>query len=153
VSLSLEADGSSLVPARREVSLGVDLSGRSGSLYVDAGRTDRDGSDTGTSVYGGGLLRLGAASLMASGRWWSLEQTASWSVAPSLALQASWWDARMGYRLYRTEANELAIDAHSVDGQVGISLTQVTRVTLRGERQWGSNLRGTRIQLGVWRSF
>jgi len=150
---SFEPGGSSLSPVRREVSVGVELSGELGSLSVDGGRTDRDGRSAGVSIYGGGLLRLGSASVMVSGRRWNLDQAVSWSVAPSLSLQASSWEARVGYRLYRNDVNQLAMVSQSAEGQLGLSLTPVTRLTLRGERQWGSNLSGTRVRLGLWRSF
>ena len=37
--------------------------------------------------------------------------------------------------------------------QVDFELSRSLRLLLQAERQWGSNLRGTSVHVGVWRSF
>jgi hypothetical protein len=138
---------------RRELTLGLDLSGGLGHVSVEAGRTERDGDAPGLSLYGSAGVRMAAAQLLLSGRHWAREDTETWSVAPALSLRLSSWDWRAGYRLYRTSDGPRVLTSHSAEGQAGVMLTRGTRVALRGERQWGPNLSGTRVQLSLWRSF
>ena len=147
------ASGVTASPVRREVTVGLDLSGRRGSLSLESGRTDRDGRDAGLSMSAGAGVRVGAARLQLSGRRWTRAGAESLSVAPAVELRGSSWEWRAGYRFYRTRSGQSAIDAHAAEGRVGLSLGRGSRLTLRAERQWGAQLSGTRLQLGVWRSF
>jgi hypothetical protein len=138
---------------RREMTVGLDLSGGRGSLSVEGGRTDRGGEEPGWSLYGSAALRARGANLLLSGRRWTRGDAESWSLAPALSFDASAWEWRAGYRLYRTGSGHGTLNAHAAEGQVGVTVTRGMRVTLRGERQWGANLTGIRVRIGIWRSF
>ena len=62
-------------------------------------------------------------------------------------------DLTFAYRLYRTTRADLASGTHSVDLTGSFSMLDDLRVTLGAQRQWGVNLRGTRVRLGLWRAF
>jgi hypothetical protein len=154
--------GSTLMPplqpmapsaVRREMTVGLDLSGDRGSLSAEGGRTDRSGEEPGWSLYGSAGLRVRGAGLLLSGRRWARGDAESWSVAPALSFNVSVWEWRTGYRFYRTGSGRGTVSAHAAEGQVGVDVTRGMRVTLRGERQWGANLTGIRVRIGIWRSF
>jgi hypothetical protein len=151
--LGLLAADSLALPVRREATLGLDLSGSAAFFSVEAGRTGRDGDSPGWSVYGNAGVGMGAAQLLLSGRRWIHGDAESWSAAPALALRWSVWEWRAGYRLYRTSDGPRDITSHAAEAQIGLLLARDTRVALRGERQWGESLRGTRLALSLWRSF
>lgn len=140
-------------PAREEISLGVGLTGQRGSLSVDAGRTQRDGTDAGLSVSGQAGLRLRGIQLLLSGRRWQRADAESLGLSPAVGFGIGRTEWRVGYRLYRTVGGFGAIETHAANAQLSTRIGDVFRVTARSEQQWGANLSGTRLQLGIWRSF
>jgi hypothetical protein len=142
-----------VTPMRRELTVGFGLDGPRASLSVDGGRTVRDGRDAGYSVSAAGGLQVGSARLSASGRRWSRGDVRSLSIAPALAVRLSSWDWRAGYRLYRTEAPWSTVLSHAAQAEVGVSPMRGVHLSLRAEQQWGPTLSGTRLHLGLWRSF
>lgn len=140
-------------PDREEILAGVDLHGPRARVSVDGGLTRQDGFDDGLSLSGRGSLRLGGAQLLLSGQRWTRGDARSLGVAPGLSLGAGSMRWRIGYRFYRTEATYGNLSSHAAQAQVDAELSRSLRVTLQGERQWGRNLSGTGLRLGVWRSF
>lgn len=45
------------------------------------------------------------------------------------------------------------LTSHAVDLRLAFPLFEDLRTTVAGQRQWGTSLGGTRLQLGLWRSF
>ena len=98
-------------------------------------------------------ISWGHTRLTLSAREWSRADERSTSVAPGLAFRFLSIDWRTGYRYYRTDLTAQAISSQAVELQAGFALVQDIRVTIRGEEQWGSSLSGSRVQIGLWRSF
>jgi hypothetical protein len=140
-------------PQREDLSFGVGLMGRSGSMTIDAGRTRWEGADDGLSFSGNASLRLGSAVALLSGRHWKRADMKSIGLSPGLSFEVGPLRARTGYRLYRTEGFSGRLSSHAADLQVSGAVAHVFQVTLGGQQQWGTNLVGTRIRLSVWRSF
>lgn len=138
---------------RDEMSAGLGASGRVGSLYLDAGRHLRRSADAGRSISGRGSLRVGGVRVLMSGRHWRREEMESLALAPGLAFPALSMDWMLGYRFYRTVTGFGVLETTSADIRVGMRLLDLYRITVRAEQQWGRNLSGTRLQLGIWRSF
>jgi hypothetical protein len=140
-------------PQREDLSVGMGLMGRSGSLTIDVGRARWEGSDDGLSFSGNASLRLGGAVALLSGRHWKRADMKSIGVSPGLSFEVGPIRARTGYRLYRTEGLSGRLSSHAADLQLSGAVGQVFHITLGGQQQWGTNLVGTRIRVSVWRSF
>ncbi|MGD8289314.1 MAG: hypothetical protein PVI31_11875 [Gemmatimonadota bacterium] len=141
-------------PYREEATAGFDLRGTTAWLSAEAGRTRREGEpDAGLSVTGRTGVALGHTRLTLSAREWKRADQRSTSVAPGLSFQWMSMDWRTGYRYYRTDLAVQAITSQAVEVRLGFKLFREIRMTVRGEQQWGSSLSGSRIQIGLWRSF
>jgi len=140
-------------PEREEILAGVDLHGARARLSVDGGLTRQDGFGDGLSLTGRGSLRLGGAQLLLSGQRWTRADAHSLGVAPGVSLGGGSTRWRLGYRFYRTEAPYGNLTSHAAQAQVDAELSRSLHVTLQGERQWGQNLSGVDVRLGIWQSF
>lgn len=140
-------------PDREEILAGVDLHGTRARLSVDGGRTRQGGLEDGLSLMGRGSLRFGDAQLMISGQRWSRGDAHSLGVAPGVSFGVANLRWRLGYRLYRTDASYSNLTSHAAQAQVDTELLRSLHVTLQAERQWGQNLTGVGLRLGIWRSF
>lgn len=142
-----------LGPVREEETVGLDLLGGRASASIDAGRTRRDGASAGFSLSGNAGLRIGGGGISIAGQRWSRSSAESLSLAPSIDGSVAGMDWRTGYRYYRTEVGLGAVVSHAVEAQVGFEVANAIHLRVRAERQWGPNLAGTGLHLGVWRSF
>lgn len=140
-------------PHRDEMSAGLALYGALGSLTVDGGRTRWEGEDDGWSVSGSGGLRVGHGLISLSGRHWQRVNLRSLSVAPGASFVVGSVRPRVGYLYYRTDGSSGVLASQAVDAGAAVTLARVYRITMRGQYQWGEKLKGTRVQLGIWRSF
>jgi len=141
------------LPVRREVSAGLDLTGARGSLSIEGSRADRGTEQPGWSLYGNAGLRTRPVYILLSGRRWQRGDLTAWTAAPAVLFRLGSMEWQAGYRLYTTVNGDRAVTSHSTYAQLGLTLMRGTRATFRGERQWGPQLSGTRIRLGLWRSF
>ena len=139
--------------AQTAVSLGFDVRGRRGQLWVDAGQAKRDGDTSGRYASGHSSVTLGSARLLLSGRYWWHGDSRSLGASPALAFGLWGINWTLGYRYYETRSDSSSISTNAVDMRVSLRLAEVFRVTARAEHQWGSNLAGDRVQLGLSRSF
>lgn len=96
-------------------------------------------------------LSLGGSRVTVSGRRWSNGDTHATSVAPRLTARLASVDWRTGYRYYQTDTAGTATSIQAVELQAGVLLFNDLHLTLRGEEQWGSQLSGTRVHVGLWR--
>lgn len=142
-----------LGPVREERTVGMDVRGRRASVSMDAGRTWRDGSNAGFSLSGTAGLRVGGGGIRLAGQRWSRGAAQSLSLAPSIDANVAGLEWRTGYRYYRTDGGLGAIMSHAVEAQVGFDLANGFHLGVRAQRQWGRNLGGTGLHLGIWRSF
>lgn len=97
--------------------------------------------------------RAGPLSLRTGGRLWIRDELRSLSVSPGASGRFGPVDLTLAYHLYRTTRAGVASGTHSVDLSGSVPVLDELRLTLGGHRQWGANLRGTRIRLGLWRAF
>jgi hypothetical protein len=137
---------------RDEITGGFSVFGSTSTLGIDFGSSNWADEGRGLTVSGNANTRLGGLRLYASGsRWWRGDQT-SLSVAPGFGFQAGWLTTRLGYQLYRTQGTATLM-SHA--GSIELSATPTARlfISVRGEQQWGSNFKGTRIRLSLGRSF
>jgi hypothetical protein len=145
--------GTTSGPRRDELSAGIGLYGRAGSLTVDGGRVEWEGDDVGWSLAGSAGVRLGESLLRVSGRHWQREDLKSLSVSPGLSFPLGSLRSSLGYRFYRTDGFGGRLQSHAADAVASLAFARFYQVTARGQYQWGENLTGTRIQLGIWRRF
>jgi hypothetical protein len=140
-------------PRRDELSGGLALYGRAGSATVDVGRMEWEGDDQGLSVAGSAGLRLGAGLLRVSGRHWQRGEMESLSVAPGLSFPVGALRTNLTYRFYRTDSYYGRLESHAAEANGTFPFARDYQLTARGQYQWGPNLTGTRVQLGIWRRF
>jgi len=140
-------------PRRDELTAGVGVYGRRGSLAIDGGRTSWEGDPDGRSLSGNASLRLGDGLVSLSGRLWQRSDMESLSVAPGVTIPISAVRTRLAYRYYRTDGVSGRLVSHAADAQAGFEFARWYQFTVRGQYQWGRNMTGTRVQVGIWRSF
>jgi hypothetical protein len=142
-----------LPPAREEALVGFDLRDGATSLSVDGGRTREQGFADGFTISGSASQRLGGAQVTLSGQRWMQGDLRSLGVAPGIAFGAAGTRWRLGYRFYRTDAPYGSLTSHAAQAQVDVRVSGSLHLLLQGERQWGQNLRGVGLHVGLWRSF
>ncbi len=140
-------------PVRDERSLGLSVRHATGGVSVDGAVMRWGDAARGRSVAAAFDQRAGRVWLRASGRLWAREDLRSLAVGPGASGSIGPVDAQLAYRLYRTTRSQEDLISHAVDLRLGFRLFEDLRTTVAGQRQWGTSLGGTRLQLGLWRSF
>jgi len=140
-------------PSREEISVGLGLYGPRASVSIDGGNTRWEGDSDGRSLSGHAGLTLQGVTAALSGRYWQRADMESFGASPSIAFMVGRARARIGYRFYETKTVSRTFASHGADLQLSAALSRSLRVTLRGRQQWGTNLAGTGISVGVWRTF
>ncbi|MEQ1858077.1 MAG: hypothetical protein ABL963_16605, partial [Longimicrobiales bacterium] len=144
--------GALVGPTREEASVGLDIDGKRGVASLDAARTRRDDAAAGWSISSILGLKVADGGLSVSGQRWWRGDAESFSLSPAVDATISGLDGHLGYRFYRTDAGRGIVTSHTALLQVGVDLSQVLHLSLRGERQWGPQLSGNALRLSVWRS-
>ncbi len=145
--------GTAIGPRRDELSGGLALYGRAGSATIDAGRVEWEGDEVGWSLAGSAGIRLGSGLLRLSGRHWQRGEMTSSSASPGLSFPLGAVRSSVGYRFYRTDGFGGRLESHAADAVASLAFARLYQVTARGQYQWGENLTGARVQLGIWRRF
>jgi hypothetical protein len=140
-------------PVRREGFAGVSMRRGEASFSVDAGRTAYGDAPAGWSVSTSSAARIGRIDLYASARRWTTSGRSSVSAAPVIGFPLGPVTLRTGYGFYRTKGPGGVLASHTGDLSGTLGSANGFRLTLRAQQQWGSQFRGTRIVVGIWRSF
>jgi hypothetical protein len=138
---------------REEASAGVALFGNVGSMGLDVGSMRWGDDEWGRSIAGSVSARARGALISVATRYWTRSESRSVSVHPSVGFALGAVRLRLGYGRYDTESLGRALATHSADVQASTEVGRTVSVRVRAQRQWGEQLRGTRIALGLWRSF
>jgi hypothetical protein len=139
--------------ARDEVTVGLGVHGPAGDVWLDAGRSELEGSEPGNTLSVRSSLRIGDGRLYGSGRILRGGAATSVSASPGIGFTAFGADVRAAYRLYRTSGTASELTTHAADVTLRLTMARGLGMSLGGGRQWGATLSGTSVRLGLWRSF